>query len=74
MYHITARGNVSNAMRPLNGVYTQRFNRRHERCGHVLQGRFGAQLVNGQAHLYEVCRYIVLNPARAALVSHPGEW
>jgi putative transposase len=76
-YHVllqTPEGNLSAAMRQLNGVYTQRFNRSHERCGHVLQGRFGAQLVNGQAYLLEVCRYIVLNPVRASLVSHPRDW
>ena len=76
-YHLlvqTPKANLSVAMRQLNGVYTQRFNRRHERCGHVLQGRFGAQLVDGDAYLREVCRYIVLNPVRAGLVAHPGEW
>jgi REP-associated tyrosine transposase len=76
-YHLlvqTPEPNLSMAMRQLNGVYTQRFNRRHERCGHVLQGRFGAQLVDGDAYLREVCRYIVLNPVRAGLVAHPGEW
>lgn len=76
-YHLllqTPESNLSVAMRQLNGVYTQRFNRRHERCGHVLQGRFGAQLVDGDAYLREVCRYIVLNPVRAGLVAHPGEW
>jgi len=76
-YHLlvqTPEPNLSVAMRQLNGVYTQRFNRRHERCGHVLQGRFGAQLVDGDAYLREVCRYIVLNPVRAGLVAHPGEW
>jgi REP element-mobilizing transposase RayT len=76
-YHLlvqTLEANLSIAMRQLNGVYTQRFNRRHERCGHVMQGRFGAQLVDGDAYLREVCRYIVLNPVRAGLVAHPGEW
>ena len=76
-YHLlleTPEGNLSDAMRQINGVYTQRFNRRHERCGHVLQGRFGAQLVDGQAYLHEVCRYIVLNPVRAGLASHPRNW
>lgn len=76
-YHLlleTPEGNLSGAMRPLNGVYTQRFNRRHERCGHVLQGRFGAQLVDGHAYLHEVSRYIVLNPVRAGLVDHPRDW
>lgn len=76
-YHLlleTPEANLSSAMRQLNGVYTQRFNRRHERCGHVLQGRFGAQLVDGDAYFREVCRYIVLNPVRAGLVSHPRAW
>jgi len=76
-YHLlleTPEGNLSPAMRQLNGVYTQRFNRRHERCGHLLQGRFGAQLVGGDSYLREVCRYIVLNPVRAGLVPHPREW
>lgn len=76
-YHLllqTPEANLSAAMRYLNGVYTQRFNRRHERCGHVLQGRFGARLVDGDAYLLEVCRYIVLNPVRAGLVAHPRQW
>lgn len=76
-YHLlleTPEANLSLAMRQLNGVYTQRFNRRHERCGHLLEGRFGAQLVNGDSYLREVCRYIVLNPVRAGLVAHPRQW
>ncbi|MEX2224173.1 MAG: transposase [Candidatus Rokuibacteriota bacterium] len=76
-YHVllqTPEANLSTTMRQLNGVYTQRFNRRHERCGHLLQGRFGAQLVDGEAYLREVCRYIVLNPVRAGLVAHPADW
>ena len=40
-YHLlleTPQGNLSAGMRQLNGVYTQRFNRRHARVGHVFQG------------------------------------
>jgi REP element-mobilizing transposase RayT len=76
-YHLlleTPEANLSIAMRQVNGVYTQRFNRRRERSGHLLQGRFGAQLIDGEAYLHEVCRYIVLNPVRAGLVDHPREW
>ena len=76
-YHLllqTLEPNLSAAMRHLNGVYTQRFNRRHQRCGQGLQGRFAAQLVAGDASLRDVCRYIVLNPVRAGLVPHPGDW
>jgi hypothetical protein len=38
----TPKANLSKGMRQLNGVYTQRFNRRHGRVGHVFQGRFKA--------------------------------
>lgn len=39
-----------------------------------MEGRFHAQVVDKDAHLREVCRYIVLNPVRAGLVAHPREW
>lgn len=61
----TPEANLSKAMRQLNGVYTQAFNRRHGRVGHVLQGRFKAILVDRNSYLLEVCRYVVLNPVRA---------
>ena len=47
-YHLiveTAQGNLSAGMRQLNGVYTQKVNRRYARVGHVFQGRFKAILV-----------------------------
>ncbi len=61
----TPEANLSNAMRQLNGVYTQAFNRRHGRVGHVLQGRFKAIVVDRESYLLELCRYVVLNPVRA---------
>ncbi len=60
----TPEANLSTAMRQLNGVYTQAFNRRHKRVGHVLQGRFKAILVDRDSYLLELCRYVVLNPVR----------
>lgn len=76
-YHLmmeTPEANLSRAMQQLNGVFAQHFNRRHQRPGHVLQGRFHAQVIDRDAHLREVCRYIVLNPVRAGLVGEPREW
>ncbi len=61
----TPEPNLSRGMRQLNGVYTQRFNRHHHRVGHVFQGRFKAILVDRDAYLLELCRYVVLNPVRA---------
>lgn len=76
-YHLvieTPKANLSLGMQRINGEYTQRFNRRHGRCGHLFQGRFKAVLVQKESHLLEVCRYVVLNPVRAGMVSHAGDW
>jgi putative transposase len=58
-------------MRHLNGVYTQKFNRKHGRPGHVFQGRYKAIIVDKEAYLLELSRYIVLNPVRAKLAATP---
>jgi REP element-mobilizing transposase RayT len=62
-YHLLIekpKANLSIGMRQLNGIYTQSFNRRHQRAGHLFQGRFKAILVEKEAHLLELCRYVVL--------------
>lgn len=71
-YHLlveTPEANLSRGMRRLNGQYSQRFNRRHERVGHLLQGRFTGILVERESHLLELARYVVLNPVRAGMVA-----
>jgi REP element-mobilizing transposase RayT len=76
-YHLlieTPHPTLSLGMRQLNGRYTQAYNRRHHRAGHLFQGRFTAILVEKDAHLLELCRYVVLNPVRAKLVPHPRQW
>ena len=64
----TREANLSRLMRQINGVYTQRFNRRHRLTGHLFQGRFKAILVDHDRYLLEVCRYVDLNPPRARIV------
>ncbi|MBQ0721376.1 MAG: transposase [Gammaproteobacteria bacterium] len=76
-YHLvveTAEGNLSKGMRQLNGVYTQYYNRRHGRAGHVFQGRYKAILVDKEAYLLELSRYVVLNPVRAKMVKRVANW
>lgn len=76
-YHLmieTPNGNLSRGMRHLNGVYTQRFNRAHDRVGHVFQGRYKAILVEKDSHLLALCRYIVRNPVAAGMVSDTASW
>ena len=70
----TREANLSRFMRHLNGVYTQRFNRRHGISGHLFQGRFGAALVNRDDDLVTACRYIERNPVACGLVAHPADW
>jgi putative transposase len=76
-YHFvlqTHQPNLSRLMRHINGVYTQSYNRRHRKVGHLFQGRFKAVLVDSDAYLLEVCRYVDLNPVRAGLVESPSDW
>lgn len=76
-YHFvlhTRQANLSALMRHINGVYTQSFNRRHGKVGHLFQGRFKAILVDRDAYLLQVCRYVELNPVRAQMVAAPGDW
>lgn len=76
-YHIlleTVDGNLSRGMRQLNGLYTQRFNRRHDLAGHLFQGRYKAILVQKGAYLLELARYVALNPLRAHMVNQLEDW
>jgi REP-associated tyrosine transposase len=76
-YHLlveTVDGNLSRGMRQLNGVYTQAFNRRYNESGHLFQGRYKAILVQKEAYLLELTRYVVLNPVRAGMVKKPEDW
>jgi hypothetical protein len=45
-----------------------------KRVGHVFQGRYKAILVQKEAYLLELARYVVLNPVRARMVPVPGQW
>ena len=76
-YHLlveTPESNLSLGMRQLNGVYTQWFNRTHDRVGHVFQGRFKGIIVQKESYLLELARYIVLNPVRAKMVRAAKDW
>jgi len=75
--HLLVRPNthtLSRFMQHLNGAYCGWFNRRHGRVGHVLQGRYKAQIVEGGASFLRVLRYVMLNPVAAGKVDRPGDW
>jgi hypothetical protein len=67
------RESFEKGMRQLNGVYTQRFNRRHGMVEHLYQGRYKTILVQKESCLLELIRYSVLNPLRAGMVGKPED-
>jgi REP-associated tyrosine transposase len=76
-YHLlveTPEPNLSLGMYRLNGSYAQWFNRTHTVEGHLFQRRFHSVLVESNWDVLQLSRYIVLNPVRAGLCSHPAEW
>ena len=76
-YHLvvhTRQANLSRLMRHVNGVYTQAFNRRHDVVGHLFQGRFKSILVDRDAYLLALCRYVERNPVAAGMVDTAQEW
>jgi putative transposase len=76
-YHLlleTPYANLSETMRDLNGGYTTYFNVKHKRRGHLFQGRYKAIVVEKEAHLVELTRYIHLNPVRAGMVEMPEQY
>ncbi len=73
-YHLclrTPQGNLARVMRHLDGLYTQRFNRAHERDGPLFRGRYKAIVVEADKYLAAVIRYIHLNAVAAKLVKRP---
>ena len=73
-YHLlleTPDGNLSEIMRHINGAYTTYFNIKRGRSGHLLQGRYGAFVVDADEYAEELSRYIHLNPVNAGLVERP---
>src|SRR5712692_10477431 len=59
---------LSRIMAGLQSSYTQWFNRRHKRAGHLFQGRYKAFLVQEDRYLLGLVRYIHENPVKARLV------
>ncbi|MCD4688219.1 MAG: transposase [Desulfuromonadaceae bacterium] len=76
-YHLlvqTPSGNLSRAMQHINGVYTQRFNRRHNIDGQLFRGRYKSVLVQEDSYLLELLRYIHRNPVTAHMCNAVGDY
>jgi putative transposase len=76
-YHLlikTPRGNLSRAMRHINGIYTQRYNRLTHTDGALFRGRYHAILIDSDSYLLHLSKYIHLNPLAALLVNNLEEY
>jgi putative transposase len=76
-YHLVLQspdGQLSVAMKALNGRYSMRFNRRHGRDAHLFKNRFGAVLQETTTQLLATLRYTARNPVEAGLCAQPDEW
>lgn len=76
-YHLlikTPNANLGRAMRHINGVYTQRYNRAHKTDGPLFRGRYKAILVESDSYLLHLSKYIHLNPLKARLVEDLKEY
>jgi REP element-mobilizing transposase RayT len=70
----TPQANISSGMHMLNSDYCDYFKRKYDSVGHVLQGRYRSPLVDNEAYLMAIIRYIAINPVEAGLVSEQGQW
>ena len=65
---------LSRVMHRVLTGYSQYYNRRYQKSGHLLQGRYKAILCQSDQYLGELVRYIHLNPVRAGLVRRPEQY
>ena len=76
-YHASIRtpdGRLSDALRDLHGGFSRLCSRVYGRDAHLFRNRFTAELVDGEAHLLTVLRYVHLNPVRAGICRDPSGW
>lgn len=72
-YHIlveTPEANLVAGMKWFQGTYTKRYNARHQRWGHLYQGRYKSLIIDNEdpSYFQTVSTYIHLNPVRAKLI------
>lgn len=70
----TGRHPLSRIMAGVQSTYAQYFNRRHRRVGHLFQGRYKAFIVDRDAYLLALVRYIHENPVEAKIVERPEDY
>ena len=65
---------ITHMMQDLGRKYVRYINRTYQRTGTLWEGRIKASLVDSDAYLFTCMRYVELNPVRAHMVEHPGQY
>ena len=65
---------ISRIMQMINFTYTQYFNRKYGKVGHLFQGRYKSYLCDKDSYLMSLVRYIHNNPVRAGLAKDVGAY
>lgn len=77
-YHFLLRQDgphpISAFVQAVFNSYTKAFNKMFDRSGTLFEGPFRAIMVDRDAYLVHLCRYIHRNPLEAGLVDHPARW
>jgi len=71
---VSRRASLSAGMHWLSGLHAQRFNRRHDRKGHLFENRFSARVLHDEEHWENACRYVFDNPVKAGLCEKAADW
>jgi REP element-mobilizing transposase RayT len=66
--------NLGRGMQQLHGRYAQRFNRRHEKAGHLFDARYGQTSVTSDPQFWITVNYIARNPVEAGFCDSPEAW
>lgn len=69
-----SEGSIAKTMQSVGRRYVQYFNRTYQRTGTLWEGRYRTTLIDSENYLFTCYRYIELNPVRANMVNHPGEY
>jgi REP-associated tyrosine transposase len=76
-FHLLLRstsGALSKAVGVAINRYVRMFNRQRRRDGSLFRGRFGSTLVDSERYFHTIVRYLDLNPVKAGLARHAGEY
>ena len=65
---------IAKTMQSVGKRYVQYFNTTYQRTGTLWEGRYKVTLIDSESYLFTCSRYIELNPVRANMMSHPGEY